>query len=429
MNQEIDVRYSFWPVGQGLFASGVLHCGPGTDRFHWVYDCGTSSPQKYVKQALESYRTRVLASDGHAKVDLVTISHFDNDHISGLVDLLSKFSIGTLLLPFMPLWERLIIAFENGVDTQHRFMNFYVDPVGFVGRAAGGQRVGQIIFVPPNGNDGPSEQDGDQLPRPDGPTLQGKFENDGQLNPEQRLLSGRSRNDRRLNVRFLVAGSRLVAKGIWEFVPYNDGNVKAKTGAKAIKIFQEEVDKHKDELVKSPNKAALGALRDLYDRRFGKSGLARNLISLFLYAGPIVIASQTTITYGRLRQYFGKLASSVWCWDSQKQWLWDSQKQSILYTGDGYLNTPKRLNQITSVLRQERIGSVCCMQVMHHGAEGNWHSGVAKKFSPDISVFSSDPAHGPMHHPHGSVARDFLGYQPIQVDKSNGFDLELYIRT
>ena len=62
-------------------------------------------------------------------------------------------------------------------------------------------------------------------------------------------------------------------------------------------------------------------------------------------------------------------------------------------------------------------------QVMHHGAENNWHSGIAAKLAPSASIFSSNPAHKKYRHPHAQVLRDFWSHFPIQVDKEIGFHL------
>ena len=66
-------------------------------------------------------------------------------------------------------------------------------------------------------------------------------------------------------------------------------------------------------------------------------------------------------------------------------------------------------------------------QVMHHGAEGNWHPGVARKINPIFSIFSSDP-HKQMKHPHAPVLRDFWSYNPIQVDKQEGATITGWLR-
>ena len=39
-----NFRYHFFPVGQGLFATGCLRRDDeDAPRYYWVYDCGTSS--------------------------------------------------------------------------------------------------------------------------------------------------------------------------------------------------------------------------------------------------------------------------------------------------------------------------------------------------------------------------------------------------
>ena len=64
--------------------------------------------------------------------------------------------------------------------------------------------------------------------------------------------------------------------------------------------------------------------------------------------------------------------------------------------------------------------------MMHHGAEPNWHKGVAAAFSPIFSVFCSDPMHRKLGHPHAPVLRDFWPYGPTQVDKVDGFTVTAY---
>ncbi len=69
------------------------------------------------------------------------------------------------------------------------------------------------------------------------------------------------------------------------------------------------------------------------------------------------------------------------------------------------------------------MSRILCLQVMHLVAEGSWHEGIAKKFSPDVGVFSSDPDHKGFGHPHASAVRDFLKYAPDQVDETGGLEI------
>jgi beta-lactamase superfamily II metal-dependent hydrolase len=74
-----------------------------------------------------------------------------------------------------------------------------------------------------------------------------------------------------------------------------------------------------------------------------------------------------------------------------------------------------------------RIFWIGVFQVMHHGAEGNWHQGVAKSISPIFSVFSSDPERRRWKHPHASVLRDFWAYRAVQIDKVSGFSIDGFV--
>src|SRR5438105_2163589 len=112
MNILYSFSYHFYPVGQGLFSSGsIQRDSEQKPRFLWVYDCGSSSGEAFIESGI---RGLARSAGDPKRIDLLTLSHFDHDHISGVVRLLREFKIGTLLLPYMPLAQRLILAFEEG---------------------------------------------------------------------------------------------------------------------------------------------------------------------------------------------------------------------------------------------------------------------------------------------------------------------------
>ena len=88
-------HYHFHPVKQGLFASGVLYKA-NTPRplFLWVYDCGTVSSQSPLEWPEKVAELKRFAH-GKESIELLTLSHFDNDHISGVTALLGQFSVAT----------------------------------------------------------------------------------------------------------------------------------------------------------------------------------------------------------------------------------------------------------------------------------------------------------------------------------------------
>jgi hypothetical protein len=124
---ECKCTYNYHPVGQGLFYSGRIYL-PKSD-FNFVYDCGTNSKKSYLTDEINSLN--------NGKLDLLIISHFHKDHISGIPELLTKFKdIKTVVLPYITEIERLIFLakfhLEKPDENNDPFFNaFYTDPSAF----------------------------------------------------------------------------------------------------------------------------------------------------------------------------------------------------------------------------------------------------------------------------------------------------------
>lgn len=385
----------FHGVGQGLFSTGCLRCRPAFGRpFYWVYDCGTSSKQKLLKRALDLYELDYHSEPLQSReIDLVTISHFDNDHISGLVSLLGRFRVRTLLLPYARLEKRLAAAIAGGVDSQQPEMQLFLNPVAYL-TAVPSARIGQFVFVPGGNGERPSDDQDEPLDRPpegdwklEGEFGDGPSERDDPIGDFASLSeSGRAAGSA---VRMLRPGGRLRMRALWEFVPYNDADVQPPRS----KVFETNVmSKGRDLLAGHSNakcQEALKKLKSIYDLEFGSDSISRNVISLFLYTGPIVSRRNIQI--------------------------------STLYTGDGFLDTLKKLSTLKKFMGVPRMKRIRVLQVMHHGAEKNWHAGVAKSIAPELSVFSCNPDDDRYNHPHPLVFRDFCQYNPVLVDTRKGF--------
>ncbi|MFZ7275210.1 MBL fold metallo-hydrolase [Avibacterium avium] len=95
---------TFWGVGQGLFSSGVI--SRNNKDFIWVYDCGSDN-QNLVDQAIERMKFHYKKEE----INLLVISHFDKDHISGIKTLCQHYKIKRIVLPYYTLWDRLYFFF------------------------------------------------------------------------------------------------------------------------------------------------------------------------------------------------------------------------------------------------------------------------------------------------------------------------------
>lgn len=419
MKKLVHFSYHFFAVGQGLFSCGMLYRNNEEyPRFVWAYDCGTTSAPRLINEAIDEFVEMVGPA---RRIDLLVLSHFDRDHISGVGDLIGRFHIGTLLLPYMRLEQLLVAAFSEGVDSSDPLMDFFINPVGYLG-SADGPGIERIAFVQSSGGEGPPPSNGQTTDSPlpgDGPVELVISEDRDFPDGAQDWLSRRSEKAARTPAPiFLRRSSAVTVLGLWEFVPYNDD-----IDFKLPEEFIAQIEHLKGKLLEPSSirgrNGVLRQLREAYDKSFGDSSEERNGISLFLYAGPIYSSCQHTALRGSSQFPYYYFPGRHW---RGANFLRGNRARcSLLYTGDGYLDSPDKLDRLLGYMRRERIEHVGVFQVMHHGSESNWFKGVAAQMAPLFSVFSSDPEHKKFGHPHSSVLRDFWPYGPVQVDKTSDF--------
>ncbi len=424
--------YSYHPVGQGLFCSGLFTRRNHTP-FRWVFDCGTEKGSKsnnrrnHVRHEIEVLKQE-QAPSSRAHLDLVALSHFDEDHLSGIVDLITTFSVDILLLPYLAPWDRLLIALDRQVDAASDLLRFLLEPTEFLANVEGAE-INRIILVPPGG-EGPALE---PLPVPDLPDLDGisehappNIEIKGKPIDEGSSANGLN-GDAGLgqsNVKLLEHGSAITVDRNWEFVPYNDASLhnlttvgfKTKAGSLAKKLVGEDTISARQE--------ALDALIQLYDSTFKTpnskniSSIRRNKISLFLYSGPVGDVELKCVNEEILRHGLEPKETRP-----PLEWL-GSDRFGQFFTGDGYLNTKKQWSDFeTFYSAHGRLKRGAVFQVMHHGSKANWHPGLAAKINPMASLFCSDPA-GKHKHPSEAVLKDYSLYNPVQVDASHGWKIQ-----
>lgn len=418
-------QYEFYPVGQGLFSYGILRRPDNWQKlFSWVYDCGsdTSVVRSRIANGIERIKAeqepRGEGERVKSKIDLVFLSHFDKDHISGIKQLLGEFEVDTLVLPYMSFEQLILIAIEESIDGDDPIFPFFTDPVGYI-TGIEGAIIARILFVPPSGTVGPGPYTGEATP-PTIPTGDVNYEEiSSVMGPEESGWLQSSMTE----VRLLNPGASITAHDYWEFVPYNDDP------SKPIHVaFANAVIERRAALIESGNGAesvrvvAMKELQKVYDKHFGHTGEARNIISLFVYSGPLrLIPLEMLSCSSRGNGYAIHADASVVHLRWDRHGTYSYRKQSIIYTGDGYLDTHSRLVRMINYFDQVRVERCAVFQVMHHGSEGNWHKGVAESIAPCFSIFSSDPSRGKWQHPHAPVLRDFWSFGPIQVDKLRGY--------
>lgn len=424
-------RFSFHPVGQGIFSSGALcFAEPYGEQFCWVYDCGTVKRwQRQLEQEVDRFAS-LSAVHGQARprLELLFLSHFDLDHISGLVALLGRFDVGALVLPYVPLWQRLAVSFGSKRFDNATSQAFFVDPIRFVSEIDGAN-VERIILVPPSTGQVPDDgPDGAPLPGgapQDQPPLRGsRITKD--LGPllvaEDEVTGGRVQTGSSPAVMWLQPGGRLTAHDVWEFIPYND----PKLQVRATPSFRLKVRRLRGRLLATTSQgeraSLLADLKSTYSSTFGKSAKRKNEISLFVYGGP-TRAFNWRSTLATAFPSLAKDASAAGACESGMCNICTTDegaaKPAILYTGDGYLASRPQLTSLSQYLGAHRMSRVGTLQVMHHGARGNWFSGLASALQPEKSVFCADKRHH-HGHPHNEVWDDFSPFGAARADSLEG---------
>ncbi|MGX2967891.1 MBL fold metallo-hydrolase [Ursidibacter sp. B-7004-1] len=393
----IALQCEFWAVGQGLFSSGKVLSG-GNTAFSWVYDCG-STPDKKTKQTKELDLAIQQMKSQYNDLDLLAISHFDQDHINGISKLLSKYQkVKYILLPYYPLWQRLIIAKYLGVTSDSPNFNFFIDPVKFIIDQF--HQIETILLLPSNDQYIPEE--------PIAPNSKELIFNT--IDTQNNEFENRSYSKK---VKWLEPKTRLIFDRV-EFVPYNTPFDKLKIRPANKSNFQQDVAK-----LIAKKSLNIQAIKNLYDKYFThklNKSYSRNIISLFLYISYLNKSPSRIISYQETENKRSAFLFSNNAWNVSS--LNKDYRDAILYSGDAFLNAKYQLNDLFSVLGKKRIDRIACFQVAHHGSKYNWQKGLANQLKPYISIFCADPDAG-YHHPHSPVVFDFIQHNPILVDKQN----------
>ncbi len=126
-----------YPVGQGLFTSlsytptvgGSRRCG----RFKMIYDCGSGRSGR-IPKSLKRSIDELLKHDLGAfnSVDVLVLSHFHWDHVSGLPILLSQVEVEEVLMPYFTPCERLSFLLTELPPYLPWYIRFIADPVTFL---------------------------------------------------------------------------------------------------------------------------------------------------------------------------------------------------------------------------------------------------------------------------------------------------------
>ncbi|GLQ87718.1 hypothetical protein [Dyella flagellata] len=284
-------RIEFRPVGQGAFIRGQVKIkdfasqGP-IKHFRWVYDCGADAKKEIIDASVHD-----LATDWTTKeaLDVLVISHFDKDHISGLPTLLTRYKFRRILMPHLPRLVRLCAVLEHLAEENMtravELLDFADDPLRYVNRM-GGDDVTQIVLVDaPESQEPPGQEESDDV-GDNTTTALPESDYGEQTRPDTTGKGG---------LRLISSGRPLIRTEMWELVPYVDAAARtllnfatqdhSELESKLKDIWQARDDFNEatenaraaDDSVKQAQNDVVAAKKEVADAELSKDGVFINV--------------------------------------------------------------------------------------------------------------------------------------------------------
>lgn len=408
----IHIHHCFHAVGHGTFLTGVVHC-TGHPTFRWTYDCGSKRPTR-VAAALEglgSWENHTSAWKpwpADAAIDMVVVSHFDDDHVNGLEGLLTSHRVKLLVLPYIGLKQRLehAASLSGGDTSSASTAAFAIDPLGFLAARGLSGQVEQLLLIVGGGETAGDGADPMPLvPRPDSGEVsalprEADLTSDGYLRgPTELPGTGASPYLRPHPHSRPLSADPLPL----EFVFYNTALPagRANRSKKPLSEIAIEVGEIASryrllDASQRPRRGWRDALKACYTKHFGNSGKERNNISLCVLVRPM-----STDGIGPCNFF----PEPPVAWTEAAMASIEDQPPNILLTGDLSIDASE-LAQMHAHFGGWRWNELGVVQVPHHGSRHSWQAGNAAKFPSPLFVLCvpTDPGKG--HHPHASVLAD-----------------------
>ncbi|MBR4531567.1 MBL fold metallo-hydrolase [bacterium] len=155
-------NFMFHPVGHGLFYSGTIK-NLSTDKqvsdkqYSFVYDCGGKN-KTIIDDAIKGAKLP-------SKIDLLIISHFHKDHINGVLKLIEKHEVKTVILPYLDAKSKVLYIAElkeEKSEDEAELTAFIQDPQDFLKQHSKQHSVKEVFFIKEGKYHQPKRNDGDQ---------------------------------------------------------------------------------------------------------------------------------------------------------------------------------------------------------------------------------------------------------------------------
>lgn len=342
------------PVGQGGFYTERFKESSHFKKksYNVVYDCGSNTGK--TQNGISRYLQREIKStfSKNEKIDIVFISHLDNDHINGIDYLIREYDVRNICIPLLNNNEKLLALVKcsiEGIKETSFTYRFILDPVEAVGSFS---KPPKIILVKPLREDSEGG---------DGPVVSINQFPDNLKDRDQIILD----NSERIGIP-CTHGKR---DYIWIYLPLNlDGAELSEELEKYLKEERIHIPANTEEvkaLLKSEN--TLKKLKAFY-QALPHGGI--NAHSMIVYSGPWKEDSCRLADFRRFSD--AEWYSRPYAYLYYEKLYKLPKYPGCMYTGDFAISKTKwsRITRYYSFL----INYVGVLQIPHHGSIHNYDS-------------------------------------------------------
>lgn len=388
------------PVGQGGFYTEqffeITHPFKNSKLTNVVYDCG-SSPSLYVENEI------IRTFPRRSTIDVLFLSHFDNDHINGIQHLINRgIEINYLVLPLLNKKQKIIAYLETGIkEFDPNSLNAYFKT----------DKIKNVIYVKPY----EAESFGNNS---DNPNLTEKRYPAADISKVPReIKSGTG-----LNIGQLVN---------WVYIPFNVVDDSFYDDFKNYLTSHDAGSLQKLENFSGEgiDDNAWNKIKDIYKTFHNKILKNKNSSSLVVYSGPDIILSGKKDNLIHLvemnaNNYFVHLRRKTVNFTRQKELV------AALYTGDINLsetvsvNNEKVMDEIISTLKYV-IKNVGLVQVPHHGSRLNFDLNIISEIPDAFAYFYSYGTYNNYKHPFAGIRLELMTDNKYVFEITEKADSEL----
>jgi hypothetical protein len=406
-------NFTFHNVGHGLFYTGCFTSFRPHNTVTFVYDCGSISAKRFLRSAVDEFKRSI---NGNV-IDLLVISHLDEDHANGLEFLLSdptKVKVKFAILPYLSNLERLYIIASTKSQNQG-YIRFLVDPVKYLLRKG----IKKVYLMRGGKTGGETPTSPDEPPPDNIPINFDKgsfnFKRDNYLGKLLKINMPSWKRYIRSGKLVPVSHKGYVDTGVWLFKFFV-----AQVDKKILKCFDKQVKKRFPNWVISDftTKANRKTLRRIYKSNFSKVGgsrdsinntsivtLHRSLVRNHVLVRAVSLCNVTGTPYHRVLHL---------------------QSCGHLLTGDVNFRYEKVFSEMKNHFDNDLM-KITGVMLPHHGSQSSWNDKLLCSTSAHLFYVSSK--YGDTKHPAKSLVRRILcsGREVICVNEFSSCSESIYL--